>query len=316
MVPVHTHGAADSPFSAVPEGDSDHAVLYMGDDLVGTISFPPAPNFYGLSTSDGVPYWKIAQLHARDVIATTVLQTCIRYGDPETRCQFCAISESLKADRTISRKSPSQLAEVAAAAKELDGVKHMVMTTGTPGTPDRGAEILSECAEAIKERSGLPLQAQCEPPDDFVWFGRMKNAGIDTLGMHLEAFSPDVRAKMMPSKAEISVEYYHEAYRSAVRVFGWGQVSTYIIAGLGDTRATLLSGCRELIDMGVYPFVVPFVPIAGSRLEASDPPTPDFMHSVLRPLGEMLSDAGMTSDKMKAGCGKCGACSPLSTFES
>jgi biotin synthase-related radical SAM superfamily protein len=51
---------------------------------------------------------------------------------------FCAIGQSLAAGRTIARKTPAQLAEVAEAAVRLDGVKQMVMTTGTPNTSDRG----------------------------------------------------------------------------------------------------------------------------------------------------------------------------------
>jgi hypothetical protein len=74
----------------------------------------------------------LATLHGRDVLATTVLQTCIRYQSRSKTCQFCAIGQSLAAGRTIERKTPAQLAEVAKAAVTLDGVKHMVMTTGTP----------------------------------------------------------------------------------------------------------------------------------------------------------------------------------------
>jgi hypothetical protein len=36
---------------------------------------------------------------------------------------------------------------------------------------------------------------------------------------------------------------------------------------------------------------------------------------VLAPLGRMLSDAGLRSSDIKAGCGKCGACSTLSSYE-
>ncbi len=89
-------------------------------------------------------------LHGRDVLATTVLQTCIRYQSRTKTCQFCAIGQSLAAGRTVERKTPSQLAEVAKAAVELDGVKHMVMTTGTPPGNDRGAAILAESAQAVK----------------------------------------------------------------------------------------------------------------------------------------------------------------------
>jgi biotin synthase-related radical SAM superfamily protein len=44
------------------------------------------------------------------------------------------------------------LAEVAKAAVELDGVTQMVLTTGTPNTPDRGAAILYDSVVAIKAK--------------------------------------------------------------------------------------------------------------------------------------------------------------------
>ena len=314
MVPVHTRGAHDSPYSVQLQPNGSHS-LFRDGAAVGLLRFPPQPRFYGLQTEDGIPYWKIAQLHAGDVLATTVLQTCFRYPDVETRCQFCAIGESLRADRTIAHKTPEQLAEVAEAARRLDQVQHVVLTTGTPPTSDRGARVLRDCSAAIKGRTGLPIQAQCEPPEDFSWFEQLQAAGVDSLGMHLESFDRDVRARIMPSKAQVPVEFYMKAFQAAVRVFGRTQVSTYLLAGLGDSREVLLEGCRKLIDLGVYPFVVPFVPITGTLLEGHSSPTPEFMQSVLGPLGGMLKEAGMTSANIKAGCGKCGACSSLSTFE-
>jgi radical SAM protein (TIGR04043 family) len=249
------------------------------------------------------------------VLATTVLQTCIRYASRTKTCQFCAIGQSLAAGRTIAHKTPAQLAEVARAAVELDGVRHMVMTTGTPPTPDRGAQVLVDSALAIRAAVDLPIQAQCEPPDDDRWFERMKASGIDTLGMHLEVVTPAVRERVMPGKASVPVSRYMEAFRAAVAVFGRGQVSTYILAGLGDTADAILSISRELIALGVYPFVVPFVPISGTPLEDHPAPTPAFMKSVLVPLGAMLRDAQMRSADIKAGCGKCGACSSLASYE-
>jgi radical SAM protein (TIGR04043 family) len=191
----------------------------------------------------------------------------------------------------------------------------MVLTTGTPPTPDRGAQILCESAFAIKAAVELPIQAQCEPPDDDAWFECMKASGIDTLGMHLEVVTPDVRARVMPGKASVPISRYMEAFKAAVGVFGKGQVSTYILAGLGDTAEAILSISRELIDMGVYPFVVPFVPISGTPLEDHPAPSHAFMKSILEPLGAMLRDAQMRSTDIKAGCGKCGACSSLASYE-
>ncbi|MFE4105078.1 MSMEG_0568 family radical SAM protein [Almyronema epifaneia] len=314
MVPIYTETAAQSPYTAHIQPDRS-IQLEKGNGAIAPIAFPQQPQFYSLSTAEGVPYWKIALLHSHDVLATTVLQTCMRYRDPATACQFCAIEKSLEADRTLARKTPEQLAEVAEAAVRLDGVKHMVMTTGTPHTRDRGAAYLAECAQAIKARVNLPIQAQCEPPDDFVWFERMQAAGIDSLGMHLEAVDPAVRAQIMPGKAEVPLSKYFDAFAAAVEVFGWGQVSTYLLAGLGDSLEMLVEACDRLINLGVYPFVVPFVPITDTPLANHPAPSSDFMFALYQKVGSQLQAAGLSSAAIKAGCAKCGACSALSTFE-
>lgn len=316
MVPVHTGAAQSSPFLADAPGADGTSVLRRGGAAFAVLSFPRTPRFYALQTFDGVPYWKIAQLHGADVLATTVLQTCVRYGKRETACQFCAIGASLAAGRTIDRKTPEQLAEVARAAVLLDGVRHMVMTTGTPNFTDRGAKVLCESAAAVKAAVDLPLQAQCEPPDDPAWFGRLRAAGVDSLGMHLEAVTPGVRARIMPGKASVPVAQYLSAFESAVAVFGRGQVSTYILAGLGDTQEAILTLAERLVALGVYPFVVPFVPIGGTPLEHHPAPDPAFMRGILQPLGELLGRSGLQSRDIKAGCGRCGACSTLSAYES
>lgn len=315
MVPVHTATAFDSPFKAsAPAADGSVEVTCDGRS-VGTLSFPPRPRFYDLQTADGVPYSHIATLHGRDVLATTILQTCIRYQSRTKTCQFCAIGQSLAAGRTVAQKTPAQLAEVAKAAVALDGVRHMVMTTGTPNATDRGAAVLCDSAAAVKAAVALPIQGQCEPPNDDVWFTRMRDAGIDTLGMHLEVVTPALRQRIMPGKASVPIERYMTAFEAAVPVFGRGQVSTYILAGLGDTRETLLDISARLIALGVYPFIVPFVPISGTPLEDHPSPDPAFMASVLQPLAQMLRDGGLAAESVKAGCARCGACSALSTFE-
>ena len=315
MVPVHTQGAVKSTYVATPPDRRGVSILQSGGAVVCEISFPTQPRFYGLTTAEGIPYWKIALLHSRNTLATTVLQTCVRYGNVATKCQFCAIGESLKAGRTIAKKTPGQLAEVAAAAQRLDGIANVVMTTGTPPTDDHGAAVLADCACAVKSATDLPIQGQCEPPSDFGWFARMRQAGVDSLGMHLEAWDENVRRQIMPGKAEVTRAFYLEAFAAAVEIFGRGQVSTYLLAGLGDSVQSLHEGARVLIGLGVYPFIVPFVPVTGTPLAMHRPPSAEFLRSVLGPVGQWLSEAGMTSDTVKAGCAKCAACSTLSTFE-
>ncbi|PWR22026.1 MSMEG_0568 family radical SAM protein [Zavarzinia compransoris] len=315
MVPVHTAGAFASPYVASRPDAAGLSTVHRDGVAVGTVSFPFQPRFYALQTLDGIPYSKIATLHGRDVLATTILQTCIRYQSRTKTCQFCAIGQSLAAGRTIAHKTPEQLAEVARAAVLLDGVKHMVMTTGTPNVTDRGAAVLCDSAFAVKAAIDLPIQGQCEPPDDDQWFHRMKAAGVDALGMHLEVVTPELRRRIMPGKAGVPIARYLDAFAAAVPVFGRGQVSTYILAGLGDSREAILSMAETLVGLGVYPFVVPFVPISGTPLEDHPAPSPQFMREILAPLGAMLKAAGLKSGDIKAGCGKCGACSALASFE-
>ncbi len=314
MVPVHTGAAMYSPFTLQEDEQRAHKLLRDGIPLT-EVGFAQSPGFYQRQTADGIPYHQIATLHGTDVLATTVLQTCIRYEKRSKTCKFCAIGQSLAAGRTIAYKTPAMLAEVARAAVELDGVKHMVMTTGTPASPDRGAKILCESVAAVKAAVDLPIQVQCEPPDDPAWFQRLHEAGADALGMHLEVISPELRRSIMPAKAEVTVPQYMQAFRDAVAVFGRGQVSTYILAGLGDSRETILETCTELLELGVYPFVVPFVPIRGTPLEDHPPPDSEFMTAILQPLGRAIGAAGLHSSDIKAGCGRCGACSTQSRYE-
>ncbi len=316
MVPMRAAGQSPFRLRVVSGATPSRAWILRGDDALAEVALPPPARFYALSTADGIPYSKIALLHARRVLASTVLQSCVRYADAERACQFCAIGTSLKEGRTLARKTPAQLAEVAAAAVRLDGVEQLVLTTGTPASVDRGAAHLAACVAAVKAAvPSLPIQVQCEPPDDFGWFARLRAAGGDALGMHLEAVEPAVRAAVMPGKAEVPIERYLDAFTAAVAVFGRGQVSTYLIAGLGDRPASLLAMAERLCGIGVYPFVVPFTPIAGTPMAAHAPPSSESMQSLYVEVARLLRRHGLSSADMKAGCAKCGACSALSSYE-
>ncbi len=316
MVPVFSEQAHNSPFSAQVDASGSQVLIFEEDKLLGSASLPNTPRFYALNTADGIPYSHIATLHSNNVLATTVLQTCVRYRNRDTSCQFCAIEESLTAGKTIAQKTPAQLAEVAKAAVELDGIEQMIMTTGTPAGLDRGAKVLTACAAAVKQAVNIPIQAQCEPPADDIWFDRMKAAGIDALGMHLEAVTDRVRNKIMPGKATVPLSRYFSAYKAAVNVFGKGNVSTYILAGLGDTEEEILTISEKLIDIGVYPFVVPFVPVAGTPLANAPMADSAMLDRLFSKLGPAISARGINSSGQAAGCAKCGACSSLKSYES
>jgi radical SAM protein (TIGR04043 family) len=297
-----------SPYSV-----SDGRLTLDGADLGLAVGVLTRPRFYDLTTADGIPYEKLAKLHGRDVLATTVVQTCVRYAEDQ-RCRFCAIESSLAAGATTAVKTPAQLAEVAAAAVRLDGVRQVVMTTGTSTGRDRGARHLARCVAAVKAAvPGLPVQVQCEPPADLTALAELKLAGADSIGIHVESLDDEVRRRWMPGKGAVPMAEYEAAWAEAVRLFGRNQVSTYLLVGLGEDPDELVDGARRLIAMGVYPFVVPYRPLAGTLASADGVPAPDpvVVADVTRRVAADLVAAGMLSGSQKAGCAACGACSAL-----
>ncbi|WP_062348857.1 MSMEG_0568 family radical SAM protein [Herbidospora yilanensis] len=290
--------------------------LYLGGTDMGVaVRAVRRPRFYDLATADGVPYEKIAKLHGADVLATTVVQTCVRYAEEE-RCRFCAVEESLASGATVAAKTPAQLAEVAAAAVRLDGVRQMVMTTGTTSGPDRGARVLARSVRAVLAAvPGLPIQVQCEPPADLAWIAELRRAGAHAIGIHVESLDDDVRRRWTPGKARTPLSDYWTAWDEAVRVFGRNRVSTYLLIGLGESADELVAGASELIAHGVYPFVVPYRPLAGTlgRRDGVPAPSGELVRDVTERVAAMLRGAGMTGAGQGAGCAACGACSALAT---
>lgn len=311
-VPVAAPFVAASPYLLRAE-DEDEYAIYRDNERLASARRTTRPRYYELTTEDGIPYWQIALLHL-DSVASTVIQTCM-YWDTADVCQFCGIELSLRAGRTIPVKRPEHLAEVAVAARDLDGAVDATLTTGTTHGHDKGATYIGRCAQAIKRASGLPVEVQFEPPDDLEVLDQVHELGADSVGMHVESFDPDVLARIAPAKARTGIEGYFRAWEHAVEVFGRGQVSTYVILGMGEDVDQTVAGCRRAIDLGVYPFVVPLRPVPGTPLGDVLPPDPEYMESVYRRVVPYLVARGLGSWNVRAGCARCQACSAMTVME-
>ena len=82
-----------------------------------------------------------------------------------------------------------------------------------------------------------------------------------------------------------------------------------------NTAEAILDISGRLTAMGVYPFVVPFRPLAGTlATDVDGVPAPDsrMVASVTARVGAALRRAGMLGAAQSAGCAACGACSALS----
>jgi radical SAM protein (TIGR04043 family) len=310
-VPTDNSIAAHSPYVLRPE-DEGYGI-YRDHARLASATGQQRPRFYDLTTADGIPYWHIALLHL-DSVASTVVQHCAYWGN-EDQCTFCGIGLSLESGRTIARKTPEQLAEVAVAARDLDGAVDATLTTGSTRGVDRGARYVAECGKAVKEASGLPVEVQFEPPYDLDVLDEIGAMGIDSVGIHIETFDPVVLARVAPGKARTGVEGYFAAWRRAVAVFGEGQVSTYVILGMGEDPELTVEGCQRAVDMGVYPFIVPLRPVAGSLMGDWQPPASSYTQPIYHRVLAYMAERGLTAATTKAGCARCQACSGLRSME-
>jgi radical SAM protein (TIGR04043 family) len=273
-----------------------------------------AAKFYEHTTSMGTPMQRIGLLHCPTTFATTLLQTCVFWEDWR-RCKFCGIELTLKDRTTVGFKDAKSLVETILLAKELDGISNIVFTSGVAKDEEKALAKYAELCSEVKRATGLPIQLQIVPPEDFGWLKRLKDSGVDALGVHIETFDPEVFEKITPGKAKIGFSRYIETWKEAVDVFGRWQVSTYVLAGLGEKVETIINGAALCAEIGVYPFIVPFRPIAGTPMEDVKPPEPELMEYIYIEAAKMLSKFDGGSKSSRAGCVSCGECSALPDFE-
>ena len=290
-VPTDNALAAGSPY--VLKAEDDGYAIYRDGGRLAEATTQRGHASTTSRTADGIPYWKIALLHL-DSFASTVVQTCSYWGNAD-QCKFCGIGLSLAAGRTTVKKTPEQLAEVAVAAKKLDGAVDATLTTGSSNGVDRGARYVARCGQAVKEAPDLPVEVQFEPPANLDVLDEVGDMGIDSVGIHVESFDPKVLAHVAPGKARTGIERYFEVWERAVEIFGEGQVSTYVILGMGEDPELTVEGCRRAIDIGVYPFVVPLRPVAGSLMEDVVPPDRAYTDRIYRRVAQPHDERGMDS---------------------
>ncbi len=311
-VPVYSSFVSQSPYRL--EGAKGRLLLCRrGEEVELPVEIPPEPDFYRRTTAEGIAYHRIALLHGIDCLASTVLQSCTYWGS-ERACAFCGIGLSLAAGRTLPRKDPRRLAEVAVAARRW-GARHVTLTAGTTEGRELESRLLLEAARAVRDAAGLPVHVQLMPPVSRDRLMELREARVETIGIHRESFDEAVLERVAPAKAAVPAAAYFEAWEEAVEVFGRNQVSSFLLMGLGESVGGLLEGCERLAALGVYPYLVPFRPIPGTPLAGRLPLAPAAAKERYREAALVLEAHGLDWREVRAGCVRCRGCSALPDFQ-
>jgi radical SAM protein (TIGR04043 family) len=278
------------------------------------ITLIPPPQFYQERIADGTPMTHIGLIHGIDCLATTLVQHC-DYFDQGLQCQYCSIPVSLEQGNTILRKTPDQFLQVLKAAQHEGCASHLTLTIGSPDRPDRGAQDYIDFVSRIRQESEVPIHVQLEPPKAPGQLQALKAAGVDTVGIHLEIYDDALRKHYCPGKfAYASFFDYFNTWRNAVRIFGRGQVSTFILLGLGETPEQLHQGFKTTIEIGVIPVPVPCRPNPGSQLEGHIPAYVENLDQIVDnylDCANLLFDYHLDPAEHRAGCIRCTGCTAL-----
>jgi radical SAM protein (TIGR04043 family) len=311
-VPIRTGKQAEIFGSASLEHtDNPKVWLYDGSLELSEI---PRPKFYDMKTEEGLSYSSIALLHGERTLATTIYQSC-RYWSQGSQCKFCTIPLSYRAGDTVLEKTPNDVVEVMLAALQEGIIDDVLLTTGTPDSPDMGIEKLIGIISAIRKVSDIPIAVQFEPPADTGFIKRVAEAGANAVGLHIESADDSVREEMCPGKHEYGpLKLYKQSWQFALKYFDKGHVSTFILHGLGEDLQRTVNLVEELSQLGVMPVVAPVRPSNGSQLADYIPSyVGDLTGSVsfYKNIGTILHNYGLNPKETAAGCHKCGGCTPI-----
>jgi radical SAM protein (TIGR04043 family) len=291
------------------KGDFFEVFVDKEQKLFGKLKLVENPKFYSQKTSDGIEMKRIALVHGVDCLASTIYQKCVYWACGEA-CRFCGIELSLQYDTTIEEKNANQMSEVITAAKKERRCSHMTLTSGTDENIDKGAKRYIELLKGIKANHPyIPLHVQIEALDDLTYINRLKEAGADSIGIHIEILEESSRREITPGKYNISYEIFEKNWKHAIEIFGNNQVSSYILTGFGESKAKFLKDLEKIIALGVIPYITPVRSIPGKK----DLPTTNYneLLNYYKIAAKLMKQYDVNPLENKAGCVKCGGCSAI-----
>jgi biotin synthase-related radical SAM superfamily protein len=123
-------------------------------------------------------------------------------------------------------------------------------------------------ASSIYGLTKMPISVSCQPLGR-INIVKLAEAGVERVGIALDAASEEIfdRVKGRFAEGPYTWKKQFQLLRSAVEVFGKGNVSTHLIVGLGETEKEMVATIQRCVDMGVLPALFAFTPIPGTALQ-------------------------------------------------
>jgi len=206
-----------------------------------------------------------------DAKPTTAYLMTYKRGKCLANCGFCpqARKSRSRADM-LSRVSwpafsTKQVLERLEATARNGGVKRVCIQALNYPQVHMHIQVL---ASEISKHAKVPISVSCQPLN-VENIRRLAEVGVERIGIPLDAATPEIFDKVKGASAggPYDMEGQLTLLKEAVKVFGWGKVSTHLIVGLGESEREMVEMIQKCVNMGVLPALFAFTPVVGTALE-------------------------------------------------
>lgn len=208
-----------------------------------------------------------------DAAPTTAYLMTYHDGRCAANCRFCPQARESEADIEKLSRVPwprCELGEVLRGLAEHRSELRRICVQAV-NYPDVVGDLCEIVAE-VRGACDLPVSISCQPLGEGD-IQRLADAGIDRLGIPLDAATPELfdRIKGKAAGSPYECRRHLQALEEAGSILD-GRVSTHLIVGLGESERQMIELIQFLHDRGVTVGLFAFTPVPGTPLAGARQP--------------------------------------------
>jgi biotin synthase len=126
----------------------------------------------------------------------------------------------------------------------------------------------------IRMQSDIPISVSCQIKNREKMI-QLKKTGVDCIGIPIDTATRTLFSNIKGENVHSSLTWENQfvKLKTAIEVFGKGNVSTHLIVGLGESEMDVLHLIQSLSDLGITTALFAFTPIRGTKLEYQNQPS-------------------------------------------
>jgi hypothetical protein len=286
---------------------ADRPALFCDGEFVCYVTFHPKSDFYGQTTSSGLPFTGNAVLQGCDFVSFPCLWHC-EYAAAGAPCQFCFSGAYFEECANRNEPQPSavpasDVAEIVRYAVLNDSVNSVQITGGSTFSGEREHRYIVRYLNAIAE-CGADLTGEIllyiTPPKNNGYIDDYFALGADRIACSIEVWDTERANIITPGKMQFTTRERHlNALTYIAEKFGANRAFCNFIIGI-ESVETLKEGATWLAERGIIPSASVWMPMG--RPVAGSVETPDIEY--FRRVIEMLS--GLYTRYKLSPAGGCG----------